>query len=116
MSWGLEKTYDNDDVRYMSFYVCRGSDTIILEVRILKGYLGRLLAIITTHNTLSHIILSLSEVTLHLSRSRVAMMSIDLLPSQSLMFTSMQNIVKSAILKSSDSVSHSEFRFPRLRS
>lgn len=53
MSWGLEKTYDdNDDVRYISFYVFRGLDTIILEVRILKGYryLGRLLAIITTHN------------------------------------------------------------------
>lgn len=44
------KTYDNDDVRYISFYVCRGFDTIILEVRILKGYLGRLLAIVTTHN------------------------------------------------------------------
>lgn len=27
---GLEKTYDdNDDVRYISFYVCRGLDTII---------------------------------------------------------------------------------------
>lgn len=49
MSWGWEKTYDND-VRYISFYVCRGLDTIILEVSILKGYLGRLLAIITTHN------------------------------------------------------------------
>lgn len=49
MSWGWEKTYDND-VRYISFYVCRGLDTIILEVRILKGYVGRLLAIITTHN------------------------------------------------------------------
>lgn len=48
---GLEKTYDdNDDVRYISFYVCRGLDTIILEVSILNGYLGRLLAIITTHN------------------------------------------------------------------
>lgn len=50
MSWGLEKTYDDNDVRYISFYVCRGLDTIILEVRILKGYVGRLLAIITTHN------------------------------------------------------------------
>lgn len=50
MSRGLEKTYDNDDVRYISFYVCRGLDTIILEVSILKGYLGRLLAIVTTHN------------------------------------------------------------------
>lgn len=39
---GLEKTYDdNDDVRYISFYVCRGLDTIILKARILKGYLGR---------------------------------------------------------------------------
>lgn len=52
MSWGWEKTYDDNDVRYISFYVCRGLDTVILEVRILKGYLpvGRLLAIITTHN------------------------------------------------------------------
>lgn len=49
VSWGLEETYDND-VRYISFYVCRGLDTIILEVRILKAYVGRLLAIITTHN------------------------------------------------------------------
>lgn len=47
---GLEKTYNDNDARYISFYVCRGLDTIILEVRILKGYLGRLLAIITTHN------------------------------------------------------------------
>lgn len=50
MSWGLEKTYGNDDVRYISFYVCQELNTIILEVRILKGYLGRLLTIITTHN------------------------------------------------------------------
>lgn len=49
MSWGWEKTYD-DDVRYISFYVCQELNTIILEVRILNGYLGRLLAITTTHN------------------------------------------------------------------
>lgn len=43
------------------------------------------------------------------------MMFIDLLPSPSLMFTSMQQMVKSAILKPPDSISHSRFRVGRTK-
>lgn len=33
---GLEKTYNDNDVRYISFYVCQELNTIILEVRIFE--------------------------------------------------------------------------------
>lgn len=117
MSWELEKTYDNDDVRYISFYVCRGLETIILEVRIFERIPRQVDCWLSLRPIIIlslHTIPLLSEVTLHVSRSRV-MMFIDLLLSQSLMFTSMQYIVKSTILKPPDSSSHSRFRVGRTK-